>query len=129
MKLRNNFQDILVIAFGAVFGANIRFLIFTKLEKINLNKNYIIFIINILASFLLGFLVSTLSHFSSLSYSDQLGLFFSIGLLGSLSTFSSFIYDLYELFINLKFYKALKLFFISLTLGILSFTFGFLLGS
>ena len=128
MRHLDYLYDFLLISLGAVLGANTRFIIYKKLGKLFLSKNYIILLINIFASFLLGLFFSVLSQISSLTYSYQLGLFFSIGLLGSLSTFSSFIYDLYDLFIQLKFSRALKLFITSLTLGILSFTFGFLLG-
>ena len=128
MGILYNLQNFLLVSFGAVFGANIRYIIYKKLEKINLSKNYIILLINTSSSFFLGLFLTILSKNSSLSYSYQLGLFFSIGLLGSLSTFSTFICDLYELFIHLKFYKALKLFIISITLGIISFAIGFFLG-
>ena len=121
-------QDILLITIGSILGANTRFIIYKKLEKKKLNKNYIILVINIFSSFLLGLFLSFLSRNSYLIYSYQLVLFFSIGLLGSLSTFSTFIYDVYDLFKKFKFYKAFKLLIISLTLGILFFSIGFLLG-
>ena len=123
----DNLNDFLVISFGAVLGANIRFIIYQKLEKINLSNNHIILVINTFSSFLLGLFLSFSSKIDSFTYSYQSGLFFSIGLLGSLSTFSTFIYDLYNLFIKLEFYRALRLFTISLTLGILSFAAGFLI--
>ena len=121
-------QDILLITIGSILGANTRFIIYKQLEKKKLNKNYIILVINIFSSFLLGLFLSVLSQNSSLRYSYQLVLFFSIGLLGSLSTFSTFIYDVYDLFKKFKFYRAFKLLIISLTLGILFFSIGFLLG-
>ena len=121
-------QDILLITIGSILGANTRFIIYKQLEKNKLNKNYIILVINIFSSFLLGLFLSVLSRNSSLIYSYQLVLFFSIGLLGSLSTFSTFIYDVYDLFKKFKFYRAFKLLIISLTLGILFFSIGFLLG-
>ena len=121
-------QDILLITIGSILGANTRFIIYKQLEKKKLNKNYIILVINIFSSFLLGLFLSVLSRNSSLRYSYQLVLFFSIGLLGSLSTFSTFIYDVYDLFKKFKFYRAFKLLIISLTLGILFFSIGFLLG-
>ena len=120
--------DFLLISLGAVLGANTRFIIYKRIERINIDKNFIILLINSFSSFLLGLFLSILSQNSSLSYSYQLGLFFSIGLLGSLSSFSTFIYDLFELCIQLKYYRALKLFIISLIAGILCFTVGFLLG-
>ena len=121
-------QDILLITIGSVLGANTRFIIYKQLENKKLNKNYIILVINVFSSFLLGLFLSVLSQISSFRYSYQLGLFFSIGLLGSLSTFSTFIYDLYALLIKFKFYRAFKLFIISLIAGILSFSLGFLFG-
>ena len=124
----NNLNNFLLISLGAVFGANTRFIIYKKIEKTKINKNYIILLINSFSSFLLGLFISVSSKSGSFSYSYQLGLFFSIGLLGSLSSFSTFIYDLYKLLIKLKYYRAFKLFIISLILGILSFMFGFLLG-
>ena len=128
MELPDHFQSIILIAFGSALGANTRFIIYKKLERINLSKNYIILLINTSSSFFLGLFLTILSKNSSLSYSYQLGLFFSIGILGSLSTFSTFVCDLYDLFLNQKFYRALKLFIISITLGILSFAIGFFLG-
>ena len=123
----DNLNDFLVISFGAILGANIRFIIYQKLEKINLSNNHIILVINTFSSFLLGLFLSFSSKIDSFTYSYQSELFFSIGLLGSLSTFSTFIYDLYNLFIKLEFYRALRLFTISITLGILSFAAGFLI--
>ncbi len=123
----DNLYDLILIGLGAVFGAYTRFIIYQKLQNINLTKDYIILIINTFSSFFLGLLLSILYQISSLIYSYKLGLFFSIGFLGSLSTFSSFIYDLYALFMQFKFYRALKLFMISLTSGVLSFSIGFLL--
>ena len=125
MEHLDSLKDVLLITFGAVLGANTRFTISQKLEKINSSNNHIILLINTFSSFLLGLFLSILSRIDSFSYSYQLGLFFSIGLLGSLSSFSTFIYDLYNLFIKLEFYKTLRLFIISLTLGILSFAVGF----
>ena len=127
MGLHDNICDLLLVSFGAILGANIRFIIFEKFERLNISKNYIILVINTFSSFLLGLFLSILSKIDYLTYSYQLGIFFLIGLLGSLSTFSTFIYDLYELFIQLKFNRALKLFIISLTSGVLSFTVGFFL--
>ena len=128
MRLLDNFQDFILVSSGSIIGTNIRFIIYNKLEKLNINKIFSILLINILSSFFLGLSLSILTQTNSLDYSYELGLFFSIGLLGSLSTFSTFIYDLYDLVLKLKFYIAFKLYIISLTLGILSFAVGVLLG-
>ena len=121
--------EILFVSLGAILGANSRFIIHNKLEELNIRKNFLVLIINTFASCILGFFISLIDQFSSLIYSYQLVLFFSIGFLGSLSTFSSFVYDLFDLCLQLKFYRALKLFLISASLGIIAFAFGFFLGN
>ena len=102
--------EILIVSIGAVLGANLRFKIHNKLEKINLSKDFIILIINALASFSLGLFLSLVEQIRAFTYFYQLLLFFSIGFLGSLSTFSSFVYDLFDLFLQLKFFKACLLY-------------------
>ena len=121
--------EILFVSLGAILGANSRFIIHNKLEELNIRKNFLVLIINTFASCILVFFISLIDQFSSLIYSYQLVLFFSIGFLGSLSTFSSFVYDLFDLCLQLKFYRALKLFLISASLGIIAFAFGFFLGN
>ncbi len=121
--------EIFFVSIGAVLGANTRFKLSNKLESLNLNKNFIILIINTFASFCLGLFLSLIEKFGYFIYSYQSVLFFSIGFLGSLSTFSSFVYDLFDLCLQLKFSRALKLFIISLSLGIIGFGFGFLIGN
>ena len=120
--------EIILVSLGAILGSNTRFKILHNLGILNLRKDFSILIINTFSSFSLGLFLSLVEQFSSFIYSYQLVLFFSIGFLGSLSTFSSFVYDLFELCLKLKFYRALKLFIISVSLGIIAFAFGFLLG-
>ena len=121
--------EILLVSIGAILGSNIRFKIYNKLEKLNLRKNFLVLIINTSASFLLGLFLSIIENLSSFIYSYQLILFFSIGVLGSFSTFSSFVYDLFNLCLKFKFSRALKLFIVSAFLGIMAFAFGFFIGS
>ena len=128
LAILNKLQDILLVSFGALIGANIRFFIYKEFEKLNLRKDYSILIINTLASFSLGFLLSILKSISSYNFSYQIVLFVSIGFLGSLSTLSSFVYDLFEFFLQYKFFKALKLFVLSLSLGLTALAFGSFLG-
>ena len=119
--------EIFFVSLGSILGANTRFEFQNKLEKFHLGNGFVILIINTFASFSLGLFLSIIEKFSSFYYSYQLALFFSIGFLGSLSTFSSFVYELFDLCIQLKFLKALKVSISSLSLGIISFAFGFLL--
>ena len=121
--------EILFVSFGAILGANIRFKIHNKLEKINLSKDFPILIVNIFASFCLGLFLSLEEQLRALTYYYQLVLFFSIGFLGSLSTFSSFVYELFDLCLQLKFFRALNLFIISASIGIIAFALGIFLGN
>ncbi len=129
MAALNTFQDILLVSIGAVFGANARFIIYQKFKEININVNLIILAINTFSSFFLGLFVSVLTKLRSLTFSSQLVLLLSIGFLGSLSTFSAFIYDLFDLSIKFKFFRALKLFTFSFSLGIIALALGSLLGN
>lgn len=127
MELLENFQDIILVSFGAILGVNTRFIIYKKLQSINLRQDFIILVINITACFFLGVFLSIVSNNINLKYSYELVLLFSIGFLGSFSTFSSFIYDVFDLFVQLRFYRALKLLIISLISGIASLGLGLLL--
>ena len=122
-------DEIFFVSIGSILGANIRFRFHNKLEKLRLRKGYLVLTINTFASFLLGLFLSIIDKFNPFIYSYQLVLFFSIGFLGSLSTFSSFVYDLFDLCMQLKFSRALKLFIISASLGIIAFACGFFLGN
>ena len=119
--------EIFFVSLGSILGANTRFELQNKLEKFHLGNGFVILIINTFASFSLGLFLSILEKFSSFNYSYQLVLFFSIGFLGSLSTFSSFVYELFDLCMQLKFLQALKVSISSLSLGIISFALGFVL--
>ena len=121
--------DILFISLGAILGANARFEIYNKLNKLKLRKDLYAFLINTFASFFFGFFLAIFETFGSFIYSCQLVLFFSIGFLGSLSTFSGFVYDLFDLCLHFKYLRAIKLLIISLSTGILAFALGFLLGN
>ena len=122
-------SEIFLISLGAILGANTRFKIHSKLEKLNIRKDFLILIINTFASFGLGLFLSLVEQFRAFAYYYQLVLFFSIGFFGSLSTFSSFVYDLFDLCLQLEFFRALKLFIISASVGIIAFAFGLFLGN
>ena len=121
--------DIFLISIGAILGSNIRFKIYNELENLKLSKDLYAFLINTSASFILGFFISMIEKSDTFIYSYQIVLCLSIGLLGSLSTFSSFVYDLFDLCLQFKFSRAIKLLMISLSFGVFAFMFGFLLGN
>ncbi len=124
------FQSFLLISLGAILGSNIRFLIYERLGNIFfLRKDLRILIINNFASFLLGLFYSILINQTYIAYSKNLRLFFIIGFLGSLSTFSTFIFDLFQLSFDSNFLKSLKFLIFTLIFGILSFWLGSLIGN
>ena len=129
MEHLNTLKDFILITFGAALGANTRFIIYQKLEKINLSKNNIILLINTFSSFLLGLCLSFSSQIDSFTYSYQSWLFFSIGLLGSLSTFSTFILDLFKLLNNKNYLEALLILLASMLIGIAFALAGFVIGN
>ena len=112
----------LLVAFGGSIGASTRYL-FYLISKNFLPANYLFIntlIINIMGSFLIGYLIVLIEN-KSFSQ-DFLKYFFIIGILGSFTTFSTFSIETVELLINKKF--ILGFFYIFLSLFIcLSFTF------
>ncbi len=129
MATIDTFQHILLVSIGSVFGVNARFIIYQKLKEININRYFIILAINTFSCFLLGLFISILPKIKSLTFSSQLAFFVLIGFLGGLSTFSTFVYDLFDLCLKSKFFKALKLFSFSFSLGIFALALGSSLGN
>ena len=115
-------SSFLLVAFGGSIGASTRYL-FYLISKNFLPANYLFIntlIINIIGSFLIGYLIVLIEN-KSFSQ-DFLKYFFIIGILGSFTTFSTFSIETVELLINKKF--ILGFFYIFLSLFIcLSFTF------
>ena len=122
-------DEILFVCIGAILGANSRFIITNELRKLNLSKYLYVLIINTSASFCLGLFLSIIERINSFVYSYQVVLLFLIGFLGSLSTFSSFIFDIFNLCLELKFLRAIVLAVSSLSFGIFALGFGILLGN
>ena len=104
--------SISIVLLGSTFGLIIRMLVQENL-KINIGFNIqSTSIVNFIASFFLGILVA-------LKFIDyKILLLFYTGFLGSFSTFSSFIYQLFVLFQKRKF---IRLFFHYIEVIILSF--------
>ena len=110
-------EGILHILAGSTFGLIVRMFIkyISGREKMFYSNN--ILIVNVLASLFLGILVG-------LDLTNKnLILFFSVGFLGSLSTFSSFIYQLFYLIQKRKY---LRLFIYYVQVIVLSFLFFYL---
>ena len=112
-----DFSSISIILLGSTLGLILRIFIQNNFKKrigFDIQNTSIV---NFLASFLLGILIAL-----NLIKNEILVLFYS-GFLGCFSTFSSFIYQLFNL---LKKRKFLRLFFHYIELVILSFLFFYL---
>jgi len=120
--------NILVISFGSLIGANMRYFMLMKFEYIKLNKVNRILLINIISCFILGLNWPLFVHENN-DFVQELLILFLFGFIGSLSTFSTFIYDLFELFSKRKIQVGIIVTFLSIFLGLILMSFGFYLGN
>ena len=91
-------MNFLLVALGAAIGAPARFLIDARFRKIT-DQPFGIFAINVTGSFLIGLSLSTTEHWHD---------FLVIGFLGSFTTWSTFMLDLYLGF-ELKKYRQVAI--------------------
>ena len=114
-----------IISVGSLFGANLRYIFLTKFHSIRLNKRSRLLLINSIASIILGLALSLNDESNSRMYGELIILFL-IGFSASLSTFSSFINDLFKLSIKRKYKDISIIIFLSVFLGLLSISLGLL---
>ena len=117
-----------LISVGSLFGANLRYIFLTQFHSIRLNKRSRLVVINSIASIVLGLALSLNDESNFKIYSDLIILFL-IGFSASLSTFSSFINDLFKLSIKKQYKDVSIIIFLSISLGLLCILLGLLLGS
>jgi len=116
-----------IISIGSILGANLRYLILTRLGSIKLNQRKRLLLINSTASIILGISLS-LNNYNNILFREFIILFL-IGFAGSLSTFSTFINDLFKLSIKRKYKDMTIIIFLSIFLGLLSILLGLLFGN
>ena len=90
------FIQSLLVAIGAVFGSCVRFKCVKTLGSFSSCKGWVTLIVNLFATFLLGFLLGIRPILNQSNFSSLLFLAIGVGFLGSLSTFSAFIFQLLE---------------------------------
>jgi len=109
----------LLVAFGGSIGASARYLFYLISKNLLSTSNLFIntLIVNIIGSFLIGYLIVLLEN-KSLSQ-ELIKYFFIIGVLGSFTTFSAFSLETIDLIANKKFLIAFFYIFLSLFLCLL----------
>ena len=118
-----------MVSIGAVSGTWLRFKLVHYFQANFNKKHWGTFAVNLIASFLLGLTIPNFDKsVSSIQYL-WLSLFFCIGFLGSLSTFSAYILDIFKLFIKQKFIESSVLFFLSIAGGLVVASFGYWIGN
>ena len=88
------------VAAGGAFGASLRFISSSFFNLFYPNLPIGTFFVNVLGSFIIGLLINTLEMRSSSEIFIKY--FLIIGVLGSYTTFSSFSYEVIELYNNKK---------------------------
>ena len=110
-------MNFILIGFGAFIGASFRYLL-----SISFNTIYVpygTFIANALGCFIIGLFFSFIE---TLNYTKEFKLFFITGLLGSMTTFSTFSYESLNYLINGKYFLFTSYTLLTLIIC-LSFTF------
>ena len=107
---------ILLVAIGGAFGAVARYLInISPLAGLFAKFPFPTFLINVIGSFLIGFMLTLLTE--KFAFGDNLRLALIVGFLGAFTTFSTFEMEIYELSRGREFYTAFLYLFLSVAFG------------
>jgi CrcB protein len=125
-KAKYQMNRFLLIAIGAVLGANARYLVgLWAAQRFGINFPYGTAIVNITGSLILGFLVAWGTSHTGLS--PELRLLLAVGFLGSYTTFSSFAVESLQQFESASLGSALLNLFVNNGLGLAAAWVGMLL--
>lgn len=120
------FTKILSVGIGGAFGAVARYLInISPLSTVFQKFPFPTFVINILGSFLIGFLLVILTD--KFTVSENLRLAVMVGFLGAFTTFSTFELEIFELIRERLFFTAFGYFFLSVLVGFIGVSLGIFL--
>lgn len=108
----------ILIAIGGGVGSTLRYAVIELITKLNYPANYATVTVNIIGSFLLGLVLQKFNGELLLS-------FLALGLLGALTTFSTFAYDFFNLYKEREFRKGIIYLSMNLVGGLFVFAVGF----
>ena len=113
---------ILLVGLGGFCGAVARYFVSGFMLKVSAAFPWGTLVVNVLGSFLLGFLMTLVTETLAISPNERL--FLAIGFLGSFTTFSTFIYETNSLLEEGEFLLAGVNLFVSLLLGLFGLRLG-----
>ena len=127
----DDFPPFILVSLGAVIGAYLRFYLTHKLRVFVPKPSTATLLVNLLATFSLGYFYGLNDHSSIFYKSSNAYLLIGVGFLGSLSTFSTLILDILNSFYrnNTGWLKAIFLAFNSIFFGLLVAFLGFSLAN
>ena len=109
--------NLLAIAIGGAIGAVFRYVLGNQISVIfGTNFPFSILIINVVGSFLMGMAIESFNLFSISN--EPLQKFFTVGILGAFTTFSTFSLDAVDLILKNRFSDAFIYIFASIILAI-----------
>ena len=117
--LANHKSSLLIIS-GAIPGALLRMQVSKKLALYTQSKLLGLVILNTVATFFLGFFLAIQPKLEFISSNQELYLLLCVGFLGSFSTFSSFIFELYSFSLKHRFLDCFCMVLFSIFLGLFS---------
>ena len=117
--------NIILVAAGGATGAILRYTLTNLSKNFFSSSIYGTLSVNILGSFLIGYLITSI-YMKSIP-EDFVKFFLIIGLLGSFTTFSAFSYEVVDLINSKKYATSLTYILISIFICIISAYFGTLL--
>ena len=100
-------KETIFVIIGTIFGSYLRFHLIDWFSNLYQRKYLGTIFVNSLSTFFLAIIVS--SYNKILLFNSGYILFFSVGLLGSLSTFSTFIIDIFQILQKKKFLRLFSL--------------------
>lgn len=107
------------IALGGAIGSVLRYLIYTRIDSMHMSAFPVgILVVNVLGSFLIGYLTWSLIY--SIQLSDEYRSAILIGLLGGFTTFSSFAYNNVDYFMSGQYLTMLMNIVLSVVLCIIA---------